>query len=231
MMVESPVAEAIRPSMNATTSYNWVAPFYDLLGAVYSGGAIVRSKKEHLRLLRRGQKVLYAGAGTAEECVSAVGLGAHVIICDNSEKMLARARSRFQLAQLSAHYQKGDALALPGPFDVVVAPYFLNVFSSANVSRALASLSAQLKPGGRLIVVDFRAPAGALPFRILQRLYYLLPQLLFLLLTKNPWHQLYDYPKLANSAAPALIVRERICTRVFGFPLLETICFEKAPPE
>lgn len=208
------------------SSYDCVAPFYDLLGSLYSCGAIAKSKKEHLRWLKSGQCVFYAGAGTAEECIEAAALGTRVILCDKSGNMLTAARQRFEAAGLSASYHEGDALALSGSFDVVVAPYFLNVFGSDHIGHALASLAAQVKPGGSLIVVDFRGPAGSTTFRLFQRLYYLLPQLLFRFLTKNPWHELYDYPKLARSAAPDLVVRERACTRVLGFPLLETICFE-----
>lgn len=210
------------------SNYDRVARYYDLLGAVYSGGAIARSKKEHLKWLSPGHSVRYAGAGTAEECVQAAARGAHVTICDKSERMLSAARRRFDAAVLSAEYQNTDALTPSGSFDVVVAPYFLNVFSPTQVGPALASLAAQLRPRGRLIVVDFRAPSGALPFRIFQRIYYLFPQLLFLLLTRNPWHELYDYRKLALRNAPNLVEREQAITRVFGFPLLETICFEKA---
>lgn len=214
--------------MNGDTNYDRVARFYDRLGTLYSGGAIARSKKEHLKWLTPGQSVLYAGAGTAEECVAAAALGASVTICDKSERMLSAARRRFQKAGLSADYEKRDALALSGSFEVVVAPYFLNVFSPLHVGHALAALAAKVQPGGRLIVVDFRAPSGALPFRIFQRVYYLLPQLLFLLLTKNPWHELYNYRKISLLNAPNLFEREQAITRVFGFPLLETICFEKA---
>lgn len=221
------MAETVRPSLDGGTSYDCVAPFYDLLGTLYSCGAIARSKKEHLRWLKSRKSVLYAGAGTAEECLEAAALGTRVTVCDKSRKMLAAARQRFEAAGFSASYREGDALTLSGSFDVVVAPYFLNVFAPDHVGHALASLAAQVKPGGRLIVVDFRGPAGGTTFRLFQRLYYLLPQLLFLLLTRNPWHELYDYSKLARSVAPDLVVSERASTRVFGFPLLETICFER----
>ncbi len=214
-----------------STSYDRVAPLYDLLGALYSAGAIARSKKEHLKFLHPGQRVLYVGAGTGRECVDAAALGAQVTICDTSERMLQRARSRLESAQLPATYVGADALTLSATFDVIVAPYFLNVFDSRRVLVALSALSARLSPGGMLYVVDFRAPTGGLFFRGVQRLYYLLPQLLFLVLTKNPWHELYDYPKLAESAAPELTLTKRVCTRAVGLPLLETICFEKTRPQ
>lgn len=172
--------------------------------------------------------MLYVGAGTGAECVDAAALGAHVTLCDTSEKMLSRARSRFEKEALSAEFVGGDAFAQDDTHDVVVAPYFLNVFGSQKVGRAISSLTARLPEGGKLVIVDFRAPSGGLFFRWVQRLYYLLPQLLFFALTKNPWHELYDYPKLARSAAPELTVTDRVCTRAFGLPLLETICFEKA---
>lgn len=226
-MVEPRMAESIRPSTDGDTSYNWVASFYDLLGTLYSGGVILRSKRVHLGWLKPRQRVLYAGAGTAAECVEAAALGAHVTVCDKSEKMLAAAQRRFDGSKLSAELHHGDALSLSDSFDVVVAPYFLNVFGPAQVGHAIASLAAQVNQSGRFIVVDFRAPAGGAFFRLFQRLYYLLPQLLFRFLTRNPWHELYDYPKLVSAAAPDLILTDRVSTHVLGLPLFETICFEK----
>lgn len=213
--------------MNLQDRYNRIAPLYDRLSALYSAGAMARSKRVHLRWLKMGQRVLYVGAGTAEECTYASALGTHVTICDSSSQMIARARRRLDKEHLLAEFQLGDARSLSGEFDVVVAPYFLNVFNRAEVGPAIAALANNLSSGGSLVVVDFRGPTGRWFFRLLQRLYYVLPQLLFLILTRNPWHELYDYPKLVLSAAPGLALREQLTTRVFGLPLLETIRFER----
>lgn len=227
-----------------TPSYDRVARAYDWLAAFYSGGAIGRSKQVHLAWLEGGERVLYAGAGTASECVEARARGAHVTVCDMSEKMLQLARHRFEGFERSAEsrprerrnremgtveFLAGDVRSVPGPFDIIVAPYFLNVFSRSEVTGAIAALAARLTSGGRLIVVDFRGPSAARLFWFIQRLYYFLPQILFLLLTKNPWHELYDYEKLAREAAPFLTLKRQIGTRAFGLPLFETLYFEKEP--
>ena len=161
-----------------------------MLGKLYSGDAIASSKRVHLPWLTPGQSVLYAGAGTAHESVQAAAAGVRVTLCDTSERMLCRAQTRFLRAGLPVRTLHADVRTLEESFDVVVAPYFLNVFSSQDVGPALRSLSERLRPGGSLITVDFRAPGSRASFRALQGLYYFPPQLLFRVLTNNPWHEL-----------------------------------------
>lgn len=216
-----------------TSTYDRVARGYDLLGTLYSGGAIRRSKAAHLAWLEGGKRVLYAGAGTAGECVQAHARGAQVTVSDASAKMLTFARRRFDEIPLSegrfpVEFLPGDVRYAKGQFDVVVAPYFLNVFSRKEIGGVIAGLAARLASGGQLIVVDFRGPSSRRLFHLFQRLYYFFPQILFLLLTKNPWHELYDYEKLVKEGAPSLTLTKRVCTRAFGLPLFETLCFEKA---
>jgi ubiquinone/menaquinone biosynthesis C-methylase UbiE len=146
---------------------------------------------------------------------------------DQSAKMLSRARARFDQSGLDAQFLEGDALSpLPFEFDVVVAPFFLNVFSQAELGRAFSLLCAHLRTGGSFISVDFRASTGGL-FGALQRLHYLPPVLLFALLTSNPMHGPYDYVAVGEQAAPRLRLEARTITPAWGLPLYETLRWEK----
>jgi len=100
------------------------------------------------------------------------------------------------------------------PYDMVVANFFLNVFAESMLPRAIARLSDLLRPGGTLLIGDFAPPVGHPALCILQRAYYLPPLALFRLLTRNPWHRLYDYRPVAERAGFTLEAHDRV--RIFG---------------
>ncbi len=211
-------------------NYEKVALYYDLLGAIYTGGGIRRAKLRHVELIAPGDRVLYLGAGTGSECVAAARGGALVTVVDLSHQMLQRARLRFQRHGLDAQFLAVDALELPrsATFDCVVAPFFLNVFDAEKLVDALRIFQTYIKPGGRFVSVDFRGPKQGHPLMALfQKLYYLPPLALFNLLTQNPWHELYDYEQLVASHAPSLHLSERLLTRTYGLPLLETLVWTR----
>ncbi len=211
------------------SAYDRIAWLYDLLAWSYSGGAISQAKHAHLSLLADGERVLYLGAGTAQECVLAARRGVEVTIWDTSSAMLRRAERRFAKASLHARLQRRDALhgrLSPGEFDVVVAPFFLNVFSKPQMASVIARFARALDNGGRFVSVDFRGPTTA-PFSWLQRLHYLPPVGLFALLTRNPIHALYDYRRAAQRVAPELCLNSTVVTRAWGLPLYETLTWVK----
>lgn len=212
--------------------YDRLAYLYDFLAAIYSGGGIRRAKSQHVCTIQAGQRVLYVGSGTGSECVLAAEAGADVTIAELSLSMLERCKGRFNKAKQAATFLHADALSLheERPFDVIVAPFFLNTLNPTGVARALDRFSFLLRPGGRLVCVDFRAPQGSWGFRKLQEAFYLPPLLLFRLLTGNPWHELYDYDALSRFATVQLTIVDRRVTRAWGLGLLETITWQVHSP-
>jgi demethylmenaquinone methyltransferase/2-methoxy-6-polyprenyl-1,4-benzoquinol methylase len=88
-----------------------------------------------------------------------------VIASDFCAEMLAHASSRGVKQTLVA-----DALALPfgdGEFDVVTVAFGLR--NMADYPKALAEMGRVIKPGGRLVILDFSLPKGI--FRIPYRFY------------------------------------------------------------
>jgi SAM-dependent methyltransferase len=159
-----------------------------------------------------------------------------VTVLDQSPKMLKICRRRLNAAGLEAvvveaelfsFMQKRAALGDAANFDVVVAPYFLNVFSAAQLPVALQALVHLLRPGGRMISVDFRAPSSSRVFSWLQRLYYFPPLLLFYTLAHNPWHELYDYRRVVEDSRLPLRLTTNLVHPAWGFPLLETLIWTK----
>ena len=216
-------------------AYDKVARVYDLLGWLYTGGQIARLKQRQSATLEPNARVLYAGVGTGEELVTALARGAHPTALDTSSVMLERARLRLGQLPVGSGAERvrfccEDFFAhrAPEPYDRVVANFFLNVFAESMLPRCFARLSELVRPGGTLLIGDFAPPVDHPVERALQRAYYLPPLALFHLLTRNPWHGLYDYRPVAERAGFTLHAHDR--TRIFGFGprWLSTLRFVKA---
>lgn len=209
--------------------YSRVAQFYDLLSWVYTGGQIARLKHSQAARFAPGTRVLYAGVGTGQELLSALAVGARPTALDASPAMLERAESRLGARASEVRFCCEDvfAHAVPEPYDVVVANFFLNVFSEPLLPRVSRRLSDLVRPGGSLLVGDFAPPVDSRLERALQRAYYWPPLALFRLLTQNPWHPLYDYRPVVEGLGLRLVAHDRV--RIFGIgpSWLSTLSFAK----
>jgi demethylmenaquinone methyltransferase/2-methoxy-6-polyprenyl-1,4-benzoquinol methylase len=201
---------------SAKLRYGWIAGVYDQLGWLYTGGQMARLKQSQRLGIARGGRALYAGVGTGEELESALSQDAQPTALDASKAMLERARRRLGAAANKVHFCCEDVFAHRpnAPYDVVVANFFLNVFSTARMPHVLTRLCDLLRPGGTLLIGDFSPPAPGRVERTLQRAYYLPPLLSFWLLTGNAWHPLYDYRPVAASLKLRFLSDERV--RIFG---------------
>ena len=186
----------------AVTSYNGIAWIYESLGQLYSGGQIYAAKISQLAQICPGGAVLYAGVGPGEDAVQAGKLGANVTCIDVAPKMLQKVESRFRSAGIPARMICGNVLDhnLTGHYDVVVANFFLNVFSEHEMTAILAHLASLVKPGGKLLIADFSAPSGNHLARTSQALYWGVTNLFYYLLRLCAWHPIYDYPRYFTAA-------------------------------
>ncbi len=186
-------------------------------------------KRNQTRMFRDGMRVLYAGAGTGQEVESALLRGVEATLLDASPEMLQRAELRLGKASGKVVFCCEDVFAhRPSqPYDSVVANFFLNVFAQPVVPRVLEQLCAWLKPGGTLLIGDFRAPAPGPVQKALQWAYYLPPLALFRVMTGNAWHPLYDYRPIAERCG--LTFAGETTARVFRFgpAWLSTLAFKK----
>ena len=151
-----------------------VASKYDVMNDAMSMGIHRIWKDAMMDWLapRPGQRLLDVAGGTGDisfRFLKRAGSG-HATVLDLTEPMLVEGRRRAEAARLSdsLDWVVGDAMALPFPdrtFDV----YTIS-FGIRNVTRpedALAEAFRVLKPGGRLMVLEF----SQLPDEALQRLY------------------------------------------------------------
>ena len=170
--------------------FDSVAPRYDLMNDVMSGGLHRLWKRFTLAKtgLRPGQQALDVAAGSGDLAAGLarqVGKAGRVVVTDINAAMLAEGRDRLLNEGLAGNveYVLADAENLPfpdGSFHCVTIGFGLR--NVTDKDAALRSLYRVLKPGGRLLVLEFsRARLGALAplydaysFQVLPRLGQLL---------------------------------------------------------
>jgi ubiquinone/menaquinone biosynthesis C-methylase UbiE len=142
------------------------AKHYDLLAAALTLGRerAVRERLADLAQLVPGEIVLDVGCGTGSLALVAkrrVGDTGEVHGIDAAPEMIAQATRKAAKAGLRVAFQAGRAEALPFPdahFDVVFSTLMLHHLP-ASVRQSLAEeIQRVLKPGGRVIAVDFEPP-------------------------------------------------------------------------
>jgi ubiquinone/menaquinone biosynthesis C-methylase UbiE len=141
---------------------------YDILAWLFmlgTGERALREKLADLAQLQPGELVLDAGCGTGTLAITAkrrVGPSGAVHGVDPSAEMIARATKKARKADLDVAFQTGVAEALPYPnetFDVVLSTLMLHHLPRAPRRAFAQEIGRVLKPGGRVLVVDFGAGA------------------------------------------------------------------------
>lgn len=154
-----------------------VAPRYDLINDLQSFGLHRLWKRRMVREtgVTAGQAVLDVCCGTGDVAFALARSGAQVTGLDFSEAMLGVARRRGTEGAVT--FVQGDALALPfpdGSFDCVTIAYGLR--NVADVDRGLEELLRVLRPGGRLVVLEFGKPRnGFVRWAYFQYLRWIVP--------------------------------------------------------
>jgi ubiquinone/menaquinone biosynthesis C-methylase UbiE len=124
----------------------------------------LRQRTADLAGIQPGEMVLDVGCGTgtlAMEVKPRVGATGHVFGIDPGAQQIARARSKAARHNLSIEFQIGVIEHLDFPdqtFDVVVSTIMMHHLSDSLKRQGLAEIARVLKPGGRLVIADFKRP-------------------------------------------------------------------------
>jgi len=122
----------------------------------------LRLRTADLAQLQGGEAVLDVGCGTgalALEAYKRVGATGWVCGIDPGPKQIARARSKAERASIPIDFQVGviERLAFPDQsFDVVLSTLMMHHLPDDLKRLGLAEMARVLKPGGRLVIVDFK---------------------------------------------------------------------------
>lgn len=140
---------------------------YDFIVWLFAFGRERRLRENMLRLaaLRTGEHVLDVGCGTGSLAILAkqqVGDGGLVHGVDASPEMIARARAKARAAGVEIAFAEAAIQSLPFPdasFDVVLSTLMLHHVPDGARRQAVREIKRVLRPNGRLLVIDFAAPA------------------------------------------------------------------------
>jgi len=146
--------------------FDSIAGSYDLADAVLSAGLDERWRKKGISLLGidEGDRVLDLCGGTGDFALLAAagtGLPGRVVIFDFNQRMMAAGQGKLRRSphRRSILCVQGDAESLSfadGSFDAVTLGFGLRNF--VHPERGLKEISRVLKPGGRLLVLEFSLP-------------------------------------------------------------------------
>ncbi len=150
--------------------FHSVASRYDLMNDLMSGGIHRIWKRFTIELsgVRRGHAVLDIAGGTgdlAARFAELVGPEGRVVLADINESMLKVGRDKLLDHGLldNLEFVQADAQCLPFPddsFDCITIAFGLR--NVTDKDAALRSMLRVLKPGGRLLVLEFSKPGNPL---------------------------------------------------------------------
>ncbi|WP_018415743.1 bifunctional demethylmenaquinone methyltransferase/2-methoxy-6-polyprenyl-1,4-benzoquinol methylase UbiE [Teredinibacter turnerae] len=150
--------------------FHSVAAKYDLMNDVMSGGIHRLWKKFTIELsgVRPGNRVLDIAGGTGDltaKFARLVGDEGQVVLADINDSMLKVGRDKLVDKGFlgNVQYTQADAQFLPFPdntFDCITIAFGLRNVTDKDM--ALAAMNRVLKPGGRLLVLEFSKPQNSL---------------------------------------------------------------------
>ena len=150
--------------------FDSVSNRYDLMNDLMSGGLHRLWKKYTIdkASARFGQKILDLAGGTgdlAKVFAGKVGDEGHVVLADINFSMLNEGRARLINSGISKNLSitqvNGENLAFKeGSFDIVTIAFGLR--NITDKQTALSSIYQTLKPGGKLLILEFSKPINLL---------------------------------------------------------------------
>lgn len=158
-------------SLYIQTMFNRLAPRYDLFNHLTSMGLASYWRRETLKPLSVGMRVLDLGCGTGDlalDAIKKIGDSGEVIGLDFSENMLVFAGKRYEKLGFNGKHRfkliqkKAEELPVEAePYDLVVSGFVLrNLYE--NIDLILSGVYRSLKTGGRISFLDITEPKNPL---------------------------------------------------------------------
>ena len=177
--------------------FNSISSKYDFLNHFLSLGIDILWRKRAVRLLKKHQPklILDIATGTGDFAIEALSLNPEKIIgVDISEGMLSVGREKLIKKNLTDKIEliSGDSEFLPFEdnfFDAVIVSFGVRNFE--NLEKGLSDMLRVLKPGGKVVILEFSKPKS-FPFKQIYQFYFqwILPKI-GKLISKN--HAAYTY--------------------------------------
>ena len=145
--------------------FDSIAVRYDLMNRLFSAGIDMKWRKKTIGLLKKlePKTVLDMATGTADMAILACRLldPVKIIGLDLSAEMLEIGRKKVEKEGLVSKIElvKGDGEAISFPdnsFDAVMVAFGVRNFE--NLENGLSEMLRVLKPGGKLVILEFSKP-------------------------------------------------------------------------
>jgi ubiquinone/menaquinone biosynthesis methyltransferase len=171
MTHSTPIAGAAERAPQVEAMFDQLAPRYDLANRVLSLGLDQRWRRQAIAELGTLGSVVDLCAGTLDLTRMLVDAGAtEVVAVDFSAQMLATGQAKIR-SEDPVRTERADARELPlddESMDGIICGFGLR--NVPELPRAVAECARVLRPGGRLVVLDFFQPDSTLS-RFLQSTY------------------------------------------------------------
>jgi demethylmenaquinone methyltransferase/2-methoxy-6-polyprenyl-1,4-benzoquinol methylase len=147
-----------------------IAPTYDKLNHIMSLNIDRVWRRRVMRIVRRAKahKIMDVATGTGDLAIAMAKRvdRTHILGVDLSEEMLAVARRKVEKQGLEERImlEKGDAenLDMVTSESIDAATVAFGVRNFENIERGLSEIYRTLKPGGKLVVLEFSMPKNRL---------------------------------------------------------------------
>ncbi len=166
----------LRDAPTAGGVIRWAKAYDKAVGVISLGReAALRRQTIEKAAIRAGERVLDVGCGTGTLAIEAALYEpeAEIFGFDPAASMIARAREKAQARGANVRFDVGVIEAIDHPdasFDIVLSSLMLHHLPPSLQRQGLAEVLRVLRPGGRLVLVDFSGPGP-----LLHRLGSLLP--------------------------------------------------------
>jgi demethylmenaquinone methyltransferase/2-methoxy-6-polyprenyl-1,4-benzoquinol methylase len=145
--------------------FNSIARRYDLLNHLLSGGIDCYWRRQAIGHLRdfKPKTILDVATGTADFAIAALRLEpVSVIGIDIADQMLEVGREKLRRAGINGKIElrTGEAERMTfadGTFDAAIVAFGVRNFE--NLRRGLAEMHRVLRPGGKIVVLEFSRPS------------------------------------------------------------------------
>jgi demethylmenaquinone methyltransferase/2-methoxy-6-polyprenyl-1,4-benzoquinol methylase len=168
---------SFQDSTRVRSLFDSIAPHYDFLNHLLSAGLDFYWRRKAVHHLRNGlfRDILDVGCGTADLSIAAARLSPDRIIgIDPAEEMLAIGKQKVLRKGLSRliTLESGRAEEMRFPiasFDAAIVAFGVRNFS--DLEKGLSEMHRVLRPGGRIVVLEFSRP-GMFLFKQIYFLYF-----------------------------------------------------------
>jgi len=187
--------------------FNSIAFRYDFMNRFLSGGTDVRWRKKAIKELKeiKPETILDVATGTADVAIMMAKYlhPKKIIGIDISEGMLELGRKKIANHKLKdiieLHSGDSEAINLPeATFDAITVAFGVRNF--ANLEKGLEEMLRVMKPGGKLVVLEFSKPKTAFFKRIYSLYMKMAAAGLGKFITKN--REAYEYLNESVNAFP-----------------------------